>query len=358
MTKKFKVRIAFLDVGQGDTIVISIPEEQEAVVVDCANADVVLKYLKQQEIEHLRGLVVTHLHLDHYKGAVEFLNNCEREIGVRCERVVFNWPRISASRLDQALCDPDGHSDSSDNPKINQNQRKTSYFDLRVWVQQNKGKFGPLSVAYDDDRLHINGSISSVVRLLHPHYAFMEDLVLLNDASGVLKVQGVDSSAILMGDLENTGWKYLLEESVDVRSDVLKFPHHGAWKDADPNDLIDAISPSVIIISVGTKGAKYNHPNPHVFAAIAKRRNIHLICTQVTEQCALNIPQKSKIVKQQFEQLSAANQNIFFTDQSGCPCAGTVIIELGESVFILQPHLKFHRETVINPYYKSHKCSI
>src|SRR5450759_3890771 len=39
------VRIAFLDVGQGDTIVISLSEQREAVVVDCINADAVIEYL-------------------------------------------------------------------------------------------------------------------------------------------------------------------------------------------------------------------------------------------------------------------------------------------------------------------------
>ena len=33
------VKIAFLDVGQADTIVITCPETQEAIVVDCVNAD-------------------------------------------------------------------------------------------------------------------------------------------------------------------------------------------------------------------------------------------------------------------------------------------------------------------------------
>ncbi len=55
------IRIAFLDVGQGDTIVISSPETGEAIIVDCINADAVLEYLEQEEIKYLRGIVITHL---------------------------------------------------------------------------------------------------------------------------------------------------------------------------------------------------------------------------------------------------------------------------------------------------------
>ena len=38
------IKIAFLDVGQADTIVISCPETQEAIVVDCVDAKAVLDY--------------------------------------------------------------------------------------------------------------------------------------------------------------------------------------------------------------------------------------------------------------------------------------------------------------------------
>ena len=60
------IRIAFLDVGQGDTIVISSPETSEAIVVDCIDANAVLEYLEQEETKYLRGIVITHLHDDHY----------------------------------------------------------------------------------------------------------------------------------------------------------------------------------------------------------------------------------------------------------------------------------------------------
>jgi beta-lactamase superfamily II metal-dependent hydrolase len=54
-----------------------------------------------------------------------------------------------------------------------------------------------------------------------------------------------------MGDLEIEGWQYLCSKPVDLRSDVLKFPHHGAWKNADPNLLLDAIELSVRSFSRG-----------------------------------------------------------------------------------------------------------
>jgi hypothetical protein len=55
------VRIAFLDVGQADTIIITSPETHEAFVLDCVNPKAVLDYLKREEIRYLRGIIVTHL---------------------------------------------------------------------------------------------------------------------------------------------------------------------------------------------------------------------------------------------------------------------------------------------------------
>ena len=43
-----------------------------------------------------------------------------------------------------------------------------------------------------------------------------------------------------------------------------------------------------------------------------------------------------------------------FLSKKGCPCAGTVIIELGEKARVLEPEISFHREIVIKPHYKVH----
>lgn len=52
------LRIAFLDVGQADTIVITCPDTHEAIVVDCVDADAVLDYLEAEHITYLRGVII------------------------------------------------------------------------------------------------------------------------------------------------------------------------------------------------------------------------------------------------------------------------------------------------------------
>jgi glyoxylase-like metal-dependent hydrolase (beta-lactamase superfamily II) len=87
MTFHHTVRVAFLDVGQGDSTVVTVPATQEAVIIDCPEADVVFEYLKSEQVLHIRALIITHLHLDHYKDAVNFLENCSLQLGLECEPI-------------------------------------------------------------------------------------------------------------------------------------------------------------------------------------------------------------------------------------------------------------------------------
>ena len=92
MTLKTTVRVAFIDVGQGDTIVVSVPETHEAVIVDCFDAEAVISYLEKYDIRYIRGLIVTHLHRDHCKGIIGLIANIKSELNLNCERILYYLP--------------------------------------------------------------------------------------------------------------------------------------------------------------------------------------------------------------------------------------------------------------------------
>jgi len=353
------IKIAFLDVGQADTIVISCPDTHEAAVVDCVDADAVLDYLKAEQITCLRGVVITHLHTDHYGGVSSLLDKHYLVPGLQeCEVVVFN-EILDKRNLDKLMIDSDKHGGGT--------KRSLCTFlrNLREWCKQGEREQGRSKCAnlkVERRSLPIDGTLAQCFQLLHPHLSDFLRLENegLNNTSGVLRIAGQGSSALLTGDLEPKGWQQLKENHSDLRCDVLKFPHHGgAWKEADAEDLLNSISPSVVVISVGSEGdKKYGHPNPDVFAALSKRPHIRVLCTQATDQCRISVLGEQASIVDKFKVYATKKGHQLILSKHGCPCAGTVIIELGDEVHVLQPEVQFHRETIIEPHFKTHKCNI
>ena len=74
-----KLKVTFLDVGQGDCAVIQTPDDK-TIIIDCGNKSLtydsgertIAPYLKRNGISRIDLLILTHYHLDHV-GGVEYL---------------------------------------------------------------------------------------------------------------------------------------------------------------------------------------------------------------------------------------------------------------------------------------------
>jgi len=229
---------------------------------------------------------------------------------------------------------------------------------LVEWCKQHKLSCSEIKVEHRS--LPFEGIFERILQLMHPYHVDYADLKTkgLNNTSVVLRIVGSGTSALLTGDLEPEGWQQLKDNNPDIHSDILKFPHHGAWRDADVDELLDKIQPSVVIISVGSEGYKYKHPNSHVFNALFRRPNIRVLCTQATDQCRNAVLDNRDAVLQQLRSQADTNGYSVIGSKQGCPCAGTVIVELSDEVRILQPEKNFHRQSIIEPHFKNHKCNI
>jgi beta-lactamase superfamily II metal-dependent hydrolase len=361
-----KLKIAFLDVGQGDTIIVSDPNTHEAIVIDCTNANAVLDYLAQENVEYLRGILISHLHADHYSEVDYLLYRYSLVPGLsECERVGFSQitdKNKSKKFLSLLMQDKDEHSLCYEQLLETENwSRQATIRTIREWCKDDKTRFTNPQVDIKPDSLKFEGELAKRILLIHPYAFDIPDLQAkgLNNTSVVLHVIGTASSALLTGDLEPTGWKELCRNysPANLQSDVLKFPHHGgAWKKDDIDDLLNIVNPSIVVISVGSKGyEQYTHPHPDVFEAIRRRENIHLLCTQATNQCLEHVMTQRDTIRDLLTVQASKSGQKLIGSKRGCPCAGTIVIELGESAQVIQPEPFFHQQTII-PHFENHQC--
>src|SRR6266568_4322636 len=166
------IRIAFLDVGQADTI-----------VVNCVNPRAVLQYLAQEHIQFLRSIIVTHLHTDHYSGVMGILENYHLVPDLLpCETVLFNkiYDKKSSLILQQ---DSDKHSSEY-------KRSATTLQKLLDWPKKNKTRYADLMVQAGQQFTGISGLLIQNFQLLHPYNADYEELEAkgLNNTSVVILV--------------------------------------------------------------------------------------------------------------------------------------------------------------------------
>lgn len=150
LSLQLPIRIAFLDVGQADTIVVTCPATQEAIVVDCVNARAVLQYLAQEHIQFLRSIIITHLHADHYNGVMGILENYHQVPGLLpCETVLFNkiYDKKNSLVLQQ---DSDKHSSEY-------KKNTTTLQKLLDWPKKNKTRYADLKVQAGQQFTGISG---------------------------------------------------------------------------------------------------------------------------------------------------------------------------------------------------------
>lgn len=357
-----KLKIAFLDVGQGDTIVISDPTTHEAIVIDCINANAVLDYLTQEKIKYLRGILITHLHSDHFSEVDYLLKRYDLVPGLNeCESVGFNQiVDKDKDEYEMLLHDGDEHASYYERLLAKKHwARSSSIRTIRQWCKDDKPRFMNPQVDGVPRPIRFEGDLAQSISLIHPYAIDMPELYTkgLNNTSAVVRISSPHSSVLLTGDLEPAGWKEL-RKVTNLKSDVLKFPHHGgAWtKQEDIDDLLNIVDPSIVIISVGSKGYdKYKHPNTEVFEALKNRPNIHLLCTQATNQCHSHVMAQQRVVRGLLTMQAAKNGQKLIGSKRGCPCAGTIIIELSTSARVIQPETTFHQGVII-PKFTDHQC--
>lgn len=226
------LRVYFLNVGQGDAILIETPDGVQ-MLIDGGPDTTVL-----QELSRVMGpfdrtldvVVATHPDLDHIGGLVDVLERYE---------------------VDNILMTENEH----DTPAA-------AAFKKAV-VAENA------IVTYADAGQQFLLGNSVEVMIFSPYGD--ERLWESNNASIVMQVRYGDTSFMLTGDASAQIEDYLVEVYGTVlQSDVLKLGHHGS-KTSTSQLFLDTVSPQYAVVSAGV-GNRYGHPHQDVMARVFGRK--------------------------------------------------------------------------------------
>ena len=281
------INVTFLDVGNGDCIIIS-QSNTSAVVVDVRSTRRLEKWLEDHEIKLIDCLYITHEHQDHFPSLtdfVTFIENWLKKDGTQVKRLCLPTEII---RNPNALIN-NTNMDDAQKKRLQSALDKLDLWETRKILEILRGERGSSPHTYGD--IHID--------ILHPFFSGFERQNAkrpnsLNETSVVLRIDYGAFRALLLADLENSGISVLLERYTDsdLRSQLVKIPHHGAWpSNSDEfSQLLRIIDPELAILSVGSKN-QHGHVVPELFKELLELKNgpsyrlDQFVCTEVTCTC-------------------------------------------------------------------------
>lgn len=231
--KKNRFIVHYIDVGQGDSILIQVNSKNMLIDAGPGESNLV-KYLKEQQIKTLDYVVETHPHEDHIGNMVDVIND-------------FNVSAFYA-------------------PKVT-----TSSKAFENMVTALKKHNLRINVVKPGIRLNLGNNITC--EFLAPVKNSYTDL---NNYSAVIKITYGNTSFLFMGDAQKLSEQQILNKGYNVRCDVLKVGHHGS-SSSTSKDFLNNASPEIAIISCG-KNNVYGHPHSETLQEL-KSKNITIYRT-------------------------------------------------------------------------------
>jgi len=224
-----ELRLTFIDVGQGDSILIEFPGTKKMLIDGGGSYTgtfdigerVVSPFLWRKGIKKIDFLLLTHFHPDHSGGIPALANNF---------RVGEFW--------------------EGSKPVNNQNYQKFKKSLPHKLIQKT------IATGYSMSEAGVK------IKVLHPAAANKDPSSVNNDQSLVIRLEYRTISILLTGDIEVRAENEILDSFPVVKSQVLKSPHHGSKSSSSANFLA-AVSPEMIVISVG-KNNIYQLPDQKV----------------------------------------------------------------------------------------------
>ena len=217
-TNPNEMKVHFIDVGQGDSILIQV--NYKNILIDSGpkdEKDKLVKYLNSLNIHQFDYVIATHPHEDHIGNMAYIINNYK----------VLNFY----------------------SPKIDNNT--TSFENMAEALSRKNLKIKILKA----NASTINLGENTLVEVFSPNLDYYDNL---NNYSPIIKISYGHNSFLFTGDAEEEIEQEIITNNFNLKSDVLKVAHHGS-STSTTKSFLDSVKPKIAVISVG-KNNSYGHP--------------------------------------------------------------------------------------------------
>jgi len=234
------LHVSFLDVGEGDAILIQTPAHQDILVDGGPSPQAIMPELGKQMPfwdRTIDMIILTHAHSDHLTGLFEVLRRYEVK-------------RVMIPEID------------NDSPLYAE------------WLNLLRTKDIDYSTAQAGQIIKLDEITS--IKILNPQTSLLNDTESDIDNNGiVLKLCSGDVSFLLTADIMKGAELELIHSRVDLKSTVLKVAHHGS-DTSTCSGFLSVVNPRIAVISAGADN-RFNHPDTKVIERLERLINPYYI---------------------------------------------------------------------------------
>lgn len=226
-----RLKIYFIDVGQGDSTLIVTPKNKK-ILIDGGEGtpEVLLSYLLDRRINKIDYIIISHFDSDHCNGLIEIIEK------IKVKNIIIS----------------------------RQSEESEEYKKILNIIKQKNIK---VSIVKEKDKIFIEKDF--YIEILNPaeELAFQD----LNNNSIVAKLIYINFSMLFTGDIEKAEENLINKYKNNLKSTILKVSHHGS-KTSTSEEFLKYVKPEIALIGVGENN-KFGHPNQSTIEKLKNARS-------------------------------------------------------------------------------------
>ncbi|MBI4975261.1 MBL fold metallo-hydrolase [Candidatus Peregrinibacteria bacterium] len=232
-----KFHIYFLDIGQGDSVLIKTPQNHQMLIDGGPNSSVIerLSGIMPFFDNSIDFIILTHPHADHVNGLIEVLKK-------------YSVNAILMTGV------------SSKSPIYEEFLRTVYNKKIPVFIAESKTDFKFGNVFFDV--IYPFNQISGEY-FENPNNSSVAVKVSYKD-----ELSRVSEKILLTGDLQDIIESKLVDAGIDLKANILKAGHHGS-KNASSLKFLNKVKPDFAVIQSG-KDNRFGHPHKQTLDNLKK----------------------------------------------------------------------------------------